>query len=141
MEKFMAFMMLNGGFYPVFNTWFKTRREEFATLMTIFSGHASYLNGQWVLKSGTDLRPVQQFVDEYDGRSMLILLLCCNPENHGRITAEKSLVVHSRSSLTLRGMESRRSRQIMHVPGYGDFIGTTDQEKLLNIARQHGWSC
>lgn len=139
--KFLSFMMFNRGFYPIFAAWLRHRKDDFASLMAIFSGHADYRNKQWLLcADGVCDMPVQQFVDEHDGKALLILLLCCNPKNRGRLTSQESLVVYSRSSLNLDSMESKRSRQILHVPGHGDFIGTTDEAQLNEIAREYGYA-
>jgi len=139
-EKFLGFMMLNRGFYPVWDTWYENRKDGFQSGITIFNGHANIVNKQWLLCADAvcDM-PAQEFVNEHDGASLLILLLCCNPKNLGRITSQKSLVVYSRSALSLHSMQSRRSRQLIHIPGHGDFIGTTDGEKLREIACQHGY--
>jgi hypothetical protein len=137
--SYLAFSMFNRGFFPVIEAWLKTRYQEFTSLMTIFSGHADYRDKQWLLKMGKSGQPTQEFVNKYDGRAMLIMLLCCNPRNRSRITSKKSLVIYNRGDLSLKSMESRQSRQFLHVPGHGDFIGTTDEAQLNEIARQYGY--
>lgn len=138
--KFLAFMMFNRGFYPVFDAWLKNRHREFGILITMFDGHAAHRDKQWWMCANDEYDiPVQQFVDEHDGSSLLILLLCCNPRNRGRITSRKSLVVYSRSAMTPNSMESRRSRQLLHIPDHGDFIGTTDEAELNKIAHECGY--
>lgn len=139
--KFMAFMLLNRGFYPVFDRWLQNRHEEFGSTMVVFDGHASHTKQGWMMcANGQNDKPVQEFVDEHDGQAILILLLCCNPRNKGRITSKKSLVVYSRSSMSLTSMESGRSKQILHVPGHGDFVATDDETKLNDIAQELGYT-
>lgn len=135
-QRMMALLILNRGFFPVWHAWLKKYHTDFATMMAIYDGHAGRFGGQWMMcASSKHDRSVQSFVDEYDGRALLILLLTCNPRNLGRVTSRKSLVIYSRSVLTGVAMESPRSRQIMHVPGYGDFIGRTDEARLNEIAK------
>lgn len=136
-QNFLAFLMFNRGFYRMWDAWVHKPGADFGSMLTIYDGHADHKGLEWMMRAhGAELDvPVQQFVDEQDGKSPIILLLCCNPENRGRITSQKSLVIYSRSSMNLRAMQGKKSRQIMHVPGHGDFLGTADEARLEELAR------
>tara|TARA_Y100000310_G_C20663821_1_gene806331 strand:+ start:1112 stop:1672 length:561 start_codon:yes stop_codon:yes gene_type:complete len=137
---FMSFMIANRGFYPLFDIWLTQRHQDFETVITMFDGHADHKDQRWMMcADGPYDRPVQEFVDEHDGESLLIFLLTCNSRNQGRVTSKNSLVVHCRSSMSVTTMLGGRSRQILHIPGRGDFIGTTDEAKLADIARELGY--
>lgn len=135
--NFLAFLMFNRGFYPLWDAWIKKYGGDFHSMLTIFDGHAGHAQGEWRMSTSGNLdMPVQEFVDREDGKSGIILLLCCNPENRGRVTSKTSLVIYSRSAMSTLAMQSKRSRQWIHIPGHGDFVGTTDEAKLTVIARK-----
>lgn len=136
-QKFLAFTMLNRGFYPVWDAFLTTKKTEFDSLIAVLEAHGHYQNGQWCYQSSaTESKPIQDWVNEQDGKAIMLLILACNPQNKGKLVSNKSLVIHSRSNLSVNGMESKRSRQIIHVPNFGSFIGTTDRNRLEKIAKQ-----
>lgn len=133
--RFRDLTQLNRGFHAVWDAWLQKYHAAFPKMTATFDGHAAHVKGKWVMQVTQDqVKPVQDFVNEHDGQALVILLLCCNPRNRGRVTSKKSLVIYSRSSLSLGSMQSRRSKQIMHIPGHGDFVGTIDEDKMKNIA-------
>lgn len=136
-EYFLTFTMYNKGFFSVVNAWREKHSSEFSSMMTVFDGHARHTNKCWTLSmEKPDDVAAQDFVNEHDGKAMIILLLCCNPRNRGRVTTKKSLVIYSRNTMSLESMLSRRSKQIIHIPDKGDFVGTDDQERLQEIANE-----
>lgn len=71
--NFMAFLMFNCGFYSVWDAWIK--RHEFASMLTIYDGHAGPINGTWCMRTGPGAdqhKPVQEFVTEQDGKSSIL---------------------------------------------------------------------
>lgn len=61
----------------------------------ILCAHAKIRKRQWYFRDTQRgiYQPVQQWIDEHDGKSAVLLLLCCNTLN-AEIHAQQSLVIH-----------------------------------------------
>jgi len=64
----------------------------------VLDAHGLVQGGEWLynrseVPAKPAFHPVQEWVDEYDGKALVLLIFACNPENNG-IVAKKSVVVH-----------------------------------------------
>jgi len=88
------------------------RRKLFRTLIksygdvsgfegyVVLETHGCHFENVWLYGDGRIAKTIQSFIDALDGKLLAILLFCCNPQNF-EIQAEKSIVIHSDTELSL----------------------------------------
>jgi len=103
------------------------RRRSGLRGYALLDAHGKSEDGRWVFYDGERRCLVQNWIDQMDGRFLLLLLYCCNPRSH-RIISERSIVVHGRGNVFDLGDHlSYNHRTMIYVPGEG-YLGRSYQE-------------
>lgn len=85
--------------------------------IVILKSHGKVSSSIYVFNDGNQVRPVQEWIDEHDGRAnTLILMVCSDPT--AKIESKQSLVIHPFGSVSDMKL-SQRLRVRMFVPGFG----------------------
>jgi hypothetical protein len=112
---------------------FNAKKNKLEKIASLYA-HGDSVDETWHYVNGLKSFPLQEWINELDGKYKLIILSTCNPGRH-EIYSEKSCILATNENYNKSKLEMGDVQMELYVPGIGYINSYTIDSELKNLEK------